>query len=229
MIRTRQLAFAYPQGPRIEFADVDLPQGGQLLVLGPSGCGKSTWLALAAGLRRATQGVIEVAGQALPSLRPAALDAWRARTIGFLPQRLHLSAALDLRGNLALVYFACGQAVDSARIEASLAQLGLAELARRRPQELSVGQAQRLALARALLLSPRLILADEPSASLDDANAAAVLALLQENAKRCQASLVIATHDARVRQALPQALRIELPALAANAKGPTQALNGMPP
>jgi putative ABC transport system ATP-binding protein len=212
VIRSRQLVFAFPGGPRIEFPDVDLPQGGQLLLLGPSGCGKSTWLALAAGLRRATQGDIEVAGQALRILRPLAVDAWRARTIGFLPQRMHLSQALDVLGNLALAYFAVELAPDQARIRTSLDALGLSALAARRPHELSEGQAQRVALARALLLSPKVILADEPTASLDDGAAAEALALLQDCATRCVASLVIATHDARVREALPGAVRVELSA-----------------
>ena len=219
MIRTRQLAFDFPGGPHIGFPDIDLPQGGQLLLLGPSGCGKSTWLALAAGLRRATRGSIEVAGQALQILPPVAVDAWRARTIGFLPQRMHLSQALDVLGNLALAYFAVEQAPDQARIRTILDGLGLSALAGRRPHELSVGQAQRVALARALLLAPKVILADEPTASLDDAAAADALSLLQDCAARCAASLVIATHDARVREALPGARRVEMQALGARLTG----------
>jgi putative ABC transport system ATP-binding protein len=210
VIRTRQLSFAFAGGPRIDFPDVDLPQRGQLLLLGASGCGKSTWLALAAGLRRPTAGAIEVAGQALADLPPTALDAWRGASIGLLPQRLHLSPALDVHGNLALAYFACGLRPDTTRIDAVLTQLGVASLALRRLSQLSVGQAQRVALARALLMAPRVILADEPTASLDDAAAGAVVALLLDCATQAGASLVVATHDARVRQALPDALRVEL-------------------
>ena len=83
------------------FADVELPQGGVLLVRGASGAGKSTWLALAAGLRGASSGVITVAGQSLGELAGPARDAWRARHVGFLPQRLHLSEALSVADNLA--------------------------------------------------------------------------------------------------------------------------------
>ena len=94
MIRTRNLQFAWPAGPELAFADVDVPQGGVLLVQGPSGSGKSTWLALAAGLLRQTAGELHVAGQDLSALSGAARDAWRGRSLGFLPQKLHLSDAL---------------------------------------------------------------------------------------------------------------------------------------
>lgn len=210
MIQTRALGYQFPGGPRIEFPDIDLPQGGCLLLSGPSGSGKSTWLALACGLRRASAGQIVAAGQDLAQLRGAALDHWRGAHVGLLLQRLHLSAALDVVGNLALAYVARGLQPDRTRIGAVLALLGVGELAARRPAQLSVGQAQRVALARALLMSPQLILADEPTASLDDTAAASAVALLADSAAQSGASLVIATHDARVRAALPSAHRVEL-------------------
>lgn len=212
MIVTQALACQYPGGARLSFPDVAVPQGGVLLLRGRSGSGKSSWLALAAGLLRASEGVIEVAGQALAALTPVQRDAWRARHVGFLPQKLYLSEALTVAGNLALVYFAAGLASDEAAIAAALQALGVAELAGRRPQQLSGGQAQRVALARAVLLSPQVILADEPTASLDDVAAREALALLQASARRCGATLVIATHDARVVQALPQAQVLDLDA-----------------
>ena len=97
MIRTQGLACNYAGAQPLRFPDVDLPQGGRLLVQGRSGSGKSTWLSLVAGLRTPTAGQVCVAGQALTDLRGSALDAWRARAIGFLPQRLHLSHALSNR------------------------------------------------------------------------------------------------------------------------------------
>ena len=210
MISSRALQYQYPDGPLLGFADVELPQGGVLLVRGASGAGKSTWLALAAGLRGASSGVITVAGQSLGELAGPARDAWRARHVGFLPQRLHLSEALSVADNLALAYFAAGLARDNRAIDAALAALDVAELAVRKPAQLSGGQAQRVALARSVLLAPKVILADEPTVSLDDDNARDALTLLQATASRCGASLVVATHDARVMVALAQAQVLQL-------------------
>jgi putative ABC transport system ATP-binding protein len=210
MIASHALQYRHAAGPLLAFPDVAVPQGGVLLLRGRSGAGKSTWLALAAGLLGPTAGDITVAGQSLAALKPVARDAWRARSIGFLPQQLHLSQALTVADNLALAYFAAGLPADPAAISAALDALGVAELARRLPAQLSGGQAQRVALARAVLLQPQVILADEPTASLDDEAAQDALTLLQATARRSGATLVIATHDARVLQALPGAARLEL-------------------
>ena len=210
MIRTRKLSYCYPHSSPLVFADVDLPQGAALLLHGNSGSGKSTWLALAAGLLSASGGDITVADQNLNALKGAARDAWRARNLGFLPQKLHLSAALTVEGNLGLAYFAAGLARDEVAIAHALHALGVGDLAQRRPSQLSGGQAQRVALARAVLLKPRVILADEPTASLDDEAAQSALQLLLDSARLCDATLVIATHDARVQVAMPQALTLRL-------------------
>ncbi len=202
MIVSSGLQFAYGNGARLHFPDVDVPQGGVLLLGGPSGSGKSTWLALAAGLVAPSGGSLQVAGQALGALGALKTDAWRAQTIGFLPQKLHLSAALTVHHNLALAFWAAGVAQNDARIQAALDALGVADLAQRLPSQLSGGQAQRVALARAVLMRPRVLLADEPTASLDDHNAADAVQLLWTTAQSLGATLVIATHDARVGQCL---------------------------
>ena len=186
----------------MRFPDVAVAQGATLLLSGPSGCGKSTWLALMAGLVRPTSGRLVVAGQVLNDIDSVATDAWRASVIGFLPQTLHLSAALSVRQNLALAQWASGLAEDQSAIDTALAALGVAELASRKPAQLSGGQAQRVALARAVVRKPKVILADEPSASLDDEAAADAVALLLATARSQSATLVIATHDARVAAAL---------------------------
>jgi putative ABC transport system ATP-binding protein len=182
---------------------VDVPQGAVLLLSGPSGCGKSTWLALVAALVLPTAGSITVAGQSLATLKNIAADAWRAGAIGFLPQKLHLSAALTVQQNLALAQWASGTAENPSAIQSALAALGVAELAPRKPAQLSGGQAQRVALARAVLLKPKVILADEPTASLDDEAAADAVSLLLATAQAQGATLVIATHDARVAALMP--------------------------
>jgi putative ABC transport system ATP-binding protein len=205
VIESKGLRYAYPGGEPLRMADASVAQGGTLLLRGPSGSGKSTWLALACGLLTPCAGEIVVAGQSMGALPGTARDAWRARHIGFLPQKLHLSEALTVADNLALAHFAAGLPVDRRGIARALDVLGLGALAARRPSQLSGGQAQRVALARAVLLRPRVILADEPSASLDDDACAAALALLRQTAQSLDATLVIATHDARVLQALPQA------------------------
>lgn len=198
MISTRQLAYRYPGGPELRFDDIDMAQGGVLLLRGVSGSGKSSWLALAAALLAPTSGDITVAGQSLKALGKVAGDAWRARTIGFLPQQLHLSSALSVHANLAMAQWAAGEPQDDVRITQALTALGVAELAQRKPAQLSGGQAQRVALARAVLMQPKVILTDEPTASLDDEAARQAVQLLQATATRYGATLVIATHDARV-------------------------------
>ncbi|TFY96556.1 ATP-binding cassette domain-containing protein [Ramlibacter rhizophilus] len=205
MIRTGGLRLRHAGAPELAFPDLDLPQGGLLLLQGVSGSGKSSWLSLVAGLRLPSAGALLVAGQDLAALSPAGRDAWRGRHVGLLPQRLHLSDALDVRGNLALAFHALGRRVDEAAIRSALASLGVDALAARRPGQLSVGQAQRVALARAVLMTPAVLLADEPTASLDDEAAAAALAALAQARERCDATLVVATHDRRVREAWPQA------------------------
>ena len=216
MISTQQLSYLYPQSDAksatLHFPNVDIQQGDTLVLRGNSGSGKSTWLALIAGLLTPQQGELTVAAQRLNGLSNTARDAWRANNLGFLPQKLHLSEALSVAENLQLAYFAAGLPLNAAakmHIESTLAALGVADFNHRKPSTLSGGQAQRVALARAVLLNPKIILADEPTASLDDDAASASLALLQASAARCNATLVIATHDFRVAAALKTAKTLE--------------------
>jgi putative ABC transport system ATP-binding protein len=194
VIRTQQLVYRYAGGAELRFDDVDLPQGGVLLLRGPSGSGKSTFLALAAALLAPGAGEITVAGQPMSTLGKVAGDAWRARTIGFLPQKLHLSAALTVHGNLAMAQWAAGQAQDDARIREVLAALDVGELAARKPSQLSGGQAQRVALARAVLLQPKVILADEPTGQLDSQSTGEIVALLKDIHRRGN-TMIIVTHE----------------------------------
>ena len=199
MISSHQLTYAYANGPAIAFADFEVAQGQTLLLSGASGSGKSTWLALASGLLKPSSGEITVAAQSLKQLSHTSSDAWRAKTIGFLPQKLHLSSALSVHQNLELAQWAAGYTTDKLAIQAALVALDVLDLSSRKPSQLSGGQAQRVALARAVLLQPKVLLADEPTASLDDDSANAALGLLHATAQRLNATLVIATHDSRVK------------------------------
>jgi putative ABC transport system ATP-binding protein len=186
--------------------------GQHSLILGPSGSGKSTLLHLIAGLLRPSRGHVVVAGQDLGALAPAELDAFRGRSIGIVLQRLHLIPALTVRDNLRLARTLARLPPDAAQIDALIADLGLAALAGARPSRLSQGEAQRVAIARAVVNRPMLILADEPTSALDDVNCTAVLALLRAQAEASGATLVVATHDARLKPHFGH--RLELPARA---------------
>lgn len=212
MFALQGLRHAYAHGPALAFADLEVAPGTQVLVRGPSGSGKSTLLAIIAGLLTPTAGRVVVDGVDVTVLSPRQRDAWRGAHLGFVPQRLHLSASLSVAHNLALPYVALGEPVDRARIDAVARRLGLQGLLARQPHELSGGQAQRVALGRALLRAPALLLADEPSASLDDAQARDAVALLAEVAAEQRATLLVATHDARVAAALAGAVELRLAA-----------------
>jgi putative ABC transport system ATP-binding protein len=184
--------------------------GEHSLILGPSGSGKSTLLHLIAGLLHPSHGRVLVAGQDLAKLTTAELAAFRGRMIGIVLQRLHLIPALTVRDNLRLARTLARLPPDPARIDSLLAKLGLAALAGVRPSRLSEGEAQRVAIARAVINHPALILADEPTSALDDVNCQTVLALLRAQAEASGATLVIATHDARLKAHFGH--RLELPA-----------------
>ncbi|PND36906.1 ABC transporter [Paucibacter aquatile] len=207
----------------VVFPDFSLPTGRHLLLRGPSGSGKSTLLALMAGLLTPSAGRIQMAGTELSALNARQRDAWRGAQLGFVPQRLHLSASLSVLDNLALPFISAGLPPQPERALALMQQLGLQGLAARLPHHLSVGQAQRVALARALMRQPALLLADEPSASLDDAHAQQVLHLLLEVAAAQGVSLILATHDGRLVQPLAGRADWSLLDLAAGRAGEVQA------
>jgi putative ABC transport system ATP-binding protein len=179
--------------------------GEAWLLSGPSGSGKSTLLNVLAGLTTPTAGRVVVAGQDLAALPPSRRDRWRGRHVGLVPQKLHLIGAVSVADNLRLAATLSGAPVDEARIRALLEAVHVGDLAHRRPGELSQGQAQRVAIARAVVNRPALVLADEPTASLDDMHALAALELLRVQAQEAGATLVVASHDARVKALLPHA------------------------
>ena len=199
MIAVRGLAHRYGAVEALRLADWKVAQGERWLVLGPSGCGKTTLLHALAGLIRPTEGEVEVAGESLRKLDGVRLDRWRGATVGIVLQALHLVRHLSVRDNLRLAQYMAQVPQDDGRIADTLAALGVADKATRRPSELSQGEQQRVAIARGVVNRPNLLLADEPTANLDDDAAATVVDLLADQAARHGATLVVATHDARVK------------------------------
>ncbi|WP_348767855.1 ABC transporter ATP-binding protein [uncultured Salinisphaera sp.] len=198
MLCIRDLEHCYTDVPVVRLQRLDVAAGEQLAILGPSGSGKSTLLHLLAGVLTPTRGDIRVCDQSLAAMRESARDRFRGRHIGLVYQSLHLIAALSVADNLALARYLAGLTPDAARIDETLERVGLAAFKGSYPAQLSQGQRQRVALARALVNEPRLILADEPTSSLDDANAERVATLLIERARAAGAALVVTTHDHRL-------------------------------
>ena len=199
MIAVRGLAHRYGAVEALRLSEWKVAQGERWLVLGPSGCGKSTLLHVIAGLIQPAEGEVEVSGENLRKLEGARMDRWRGSTVGIVLQALHLVRHLSVRDNLRLAQYLAHVPQDNARIADTLGALGVGEKAARRPSELSQGEQQRVAIARAVVNRPKLLLADEPTANLDDSAAAKVVDLLAEQAARHGATLVVATHDSRVK------------------------------
>jgi putative ABC transport system ATP-binding protein len=199
MIAVRGLAHRYGKHEALRLSEWKVAQGERWLVLGPSGCGKSTLLHVIAGLIQPAEGEVEVSGENLRKLEGARMDRWRGSTVGIVLQALHLVRHLSVRDNLRLAQYLAHVPQDNARIADTLGALGVGEKAARRPSELSQGEQQRVAIARAVVNRPKLLLADEPTANLDDSAAAKVVDLLAEQAARHGATLVVATHDSRVK------------------------------
>ena len=199
MLEIRNLRHEYGARTVRDVPSWDVGKGESSLVLGPSGSGKTTLLNVIAGLATPTAGTVRVAGEEITRLSPAARDAFRARKVGLVLQTLHLIGVVSVRENLRLAQRLAGSPVDDTRIDEVLAGLAVANLAGARARDVSVGEAQRVAIARAVVTRPALILADEPTSALDDANCAKALALLLEQASACGATLLVATHDNRIR------------------------------
>jgi putative ABC transport system ATP-binding protein len=199
MLAVNGLSYAYPGGAALRFPDFALAAGETAVVAGPSGSGKSTLLMLIAGLLTPATGDVQVAGRQLSEHRGAAGDALRGQLMGVVLQSFRLLGHLSVVENVVTAQFFAGRRPDRAQARAVLASLDIADLAERRPDALSRGQLQRAAIARAVVNRPPLLLADEPTSSLDDDAAEAVLALLTDVSGRLNAGLLVATHDSRVK------------------------------
>lgn len=209
-LQVQKLHFAIGEKTILKDFSLELPPGETCLILGSSGSGKTTLLSILAGLQRPDSGSVRYDDTELYHLSETERDRFRGQHIGILFQTFHLIKPFTVHQNLLLAYSMPGKAPDTAYIEAVLQRLGLQEKGNQKAGSLSVGEAQRLALARAIVGKPKWLLCDEPTSSLDDYNAHAMMALLQEEAQATGTSLIVVTHDNRVRQYLERSHLVEL-------------------
>lgn len=204
--------------------DLEVRTGSVSFIVGPSGCGKTTLISVIAGILTAEAGDVEVFGQRLSALRNGQLARFRAETIGFIFQQFNLLPALTAAENASVPLLVKGASDREATRKARelLEIVGLGQHLDKFPAELSGGQQQRVAIARALVHEPRLIISDEPTASLDAHAGQAAMALLREHALRPDRAVIVVTHDSRifrfadriVRMSDGRITRIELPPFA---------------
>jgi putative ABC transport system ATP-binding protein len=182
--------------PALDAVDLDIERGRITAIMGPSGCGKSTLLNLVGALDRPTAGEITVDGARVDRLGQTAAARFRRAKVGFVFQFFHLLDDLTVRDNVAIAALLAGRTRADAegKADAMLGQLGLAPYARRFPAALSGGERQRLAIARAIVNEPAVLLADEPTGALDRRNGEMALALLEDLNRRGQTILLV-THD----------------------------------
>jgi putative ABC transport system ATP-binding protein len=190
---------------------LDINAGSFLALMGPSGSGKSTLLNLIAGLDRPTSGAVRVGGVEVSALGGAALAAWRARTVGFVFQSFNLLPVLTAFQNveLPLLLTNLSKKDRADRVRLALDVVGLGDRVDHYPRQLSGGQEQRTAIARAIVSDPTLILLDEPTGQLDGKSSQEVLALLQRLNQEFHKTIIIVTHDAHAAQRARTTLHLE--------------------
>jgi ABC-type lipoprotein export system ATPase subunit len=208
MLATKQLQFSYTRNQVMNFPDFNLQKGEHWLLLGQSGSGKTTLLHLLGGLLSPTGGSIQIGNTELGQLRASALDQFRGKNIGIVFQKSHFVRALSIGENLALAQQLAGLKPNRERIVELLERLNIGDKLRLKPDRLSIGEQQRAAIARALVNQAPIILADEPTSALDDHNATEVINLLEEQASALGSTLLVVTHDKRLKDRFPNQIAL---------------------
>ncbi len=208
MIRLSNVSYSFGNGVSLRFPDFSVERGEQCLLLGESGSGKTTLLHLIGGLLRGYKGSILLDDVELSSLSESALDRFRGQKVGFIFQRNHLIQALTVEKNLMMAPYLSGLRFDKVGMFTALENLGLKGREGSKVTQLSQGQAQRVAIARAVMNHPSLILADEPTSSLDDRNCDRVIHLLMTMAAKNNSTLLVATHDQRLKDIIDRTVHL---------------------
>jgi putative ABC transport system ATP-binding protein len=199
VLKTSGLSYSYSSGENLIFPDIALPQGEHLLISGKSGVGKTTLLHLLGGLTSVQSGEIWINNQEMSKLSKGELDAFRGKHIGFVFQQPSFIQSLSVLENVTAAQYFGAKKVNRDFAVRLLSELGIEKYSAKRTNELSGGERQRLAIARALSTSPDVVLADEPTSGLDDVNALNVLDLLVKEAEQNGATLIVVTHDNRIK------------------------------
>jgi len=216
MIRTSNLSYSYAGQAAIRLPAIDIGQSEHTLLLGDSGSGKTTLLHLLGGLLRGYSGNIWIDKTDIGSLSEQELDRFRGKRIGFIFQKNHLIKALSVEKNLYLSSFLTSEKSNPGWVKEILHLLDLTEKAKSKTIELSEGQLQRVAIARAAINRPTLIFADEPTSALDDKNCERVISLLLKVSVQSKSTLVIATHDQRLKGIIPRRIQLVTPSVLAD-------------
>ena len=207
MIKTRGIKFDYNNQVFFEFPDIEIKNRENLLIIGNSGIGKTTLLHLLAGLLESKSGSIELFGKEISNLNSYQLDTFRGENIGIVFQRSHFVNSLTVKENLELAQFIANKK-DNNRINTILKSLGILDKSDKKTNQLSQGEKQRASIALAIVNSPKLILADEPTSSLDDENCDRVIKLLKKQASEFNAQLIVITHDNRLKKHYKKSIKL---------------------
>lgn len=207
MISVDSIEFAYNKDQAFVIPDFEIKGGESLLVLGKSGSGKTTLLNIMGGLLAPLRGQVFIDGVSLYELQGTERDTFRGKNIGIIFQKPHILAPLTVEENISLPRFFVDKPANET-VDHFLSELAILDKKRATIGRLSEGEAQRVSIARALVNEPKIILADEPTASLDDENAKIVVNLLKEQAAKLNAALLIVTHDQRIKDQIEQRITI---------------------
>lgn len=200
MIAVKNLTYSYSSNSPLWFPDFLCDASKTLLITGNSGVGKTTLLHLIAGMLRPSSGQILIDGKDIGLLTNKSLDKFRGTNIGVVLQQNHFVESLSVLENVILTSWLANGEKKINEVKAILEKLDLASHFDKQPSQLSIGQQQRVSIARALINKPKLVLADEPTSSLDDKNTHNVASLLESLATEYQTALVIVTHDSRLKE-----------------------------
>ena len=207
MINTKGLNFKYNDQASFSFPDINLAKDENLLIIGSSGIGKTTLLHLLAGLLESNSGSINLYGQDISKLTQHQIDKFRGQNIGIVFQKPHFVNSLTVKENLQLAQY-LGNKKDQNRIVDILSSLDILDKENKKPKKLSQGEKQRASIAMAIVNSPKLILADEPTSSLDDENCDRVIKLLKKQASEFKAQLIVITHDNRLKKHFKKSIKL---------------------